>query len=176
MLALGLGAGAILAKTGLVKIPLLSEVFYSPLAPSRRLAVDERQISGAAIDWQNSAGKGELVISETQATALLNQFIRERQLNIAGLQAVFLPEQAEIYFQLRQPAAAVKILLQPRLEGGKFALTLKQINLGQLSLPAFIFNLGAKTVLQDKIKNFERIIQSSPWQELRLRERELILF
>ena len=177
ILILGLSAGALLAKTGLVNIPLLSQVFYHPPQPSRQLNLAGNDISRDRVFASKiAAGKSEVEISETEATAMLASFAAGRNLKISELQIVFLPDAAEFYFKLPQKRPTpVKILARPSYLDGHLDLSLAKIELGSLKIPVFALNLLMETVLRDKINGLEKLLQSLSLKSFSLADRQLIL-
>jgi len=151
---------AIIAKTGIIEIPIISSYFYQKPQPTRVVIIDEAD-SLESILRQNisaiSQGK-EMVfeITEGQLTALLNEpLATDDDLNIDQLQAVITPQNVEIFGHLISPVDAYLVLdVIPRVNDGRLDFDVADISLGSMPLPASLANFIIDKVLMSQIQDY----------------------
>lgn len=133
-------AVALVAKTGIVSIPLFSRLFYVPPQPSRIVTVNqdavERIRSGVEV---NLAGETtRLTLTEAELTYLARQLVAggNDPLFSPTVQAVINPGGIELSGLLLRPVRAnLAVTLVPVVADGALDFRLKTVTLGALSLP-----------------------------------------
>lgn len=179
LLVIGISGGIVIAKTGLIEIPVLSKVFYRPAAPTRQLPAPNRHGSGRE-DWPQllanigasaSSGVEKIVITEDQASQVIRSFIEKNQSDnawrIEYSQVVFLDNQIELYARLIEPRPmVVKLLIEPVINNNVFAVRIKNMRVGGLSIPSLFLNTVIQTALRDKLDQIQNHLRNSSLQSL----------
>lgn len=150
----GLALLFVVAKTGLVEIPVLSALAYELPQPSRIVnpgtSIEEELQTQLVAALQSKLQNGTisdanvtLIFSEATLTAALRQAIGQGAESIfvkdASQVALLKNGQAEFYLPLVQKAdrAVLLVRVAPSVKEGSLALAVTQAQIGQLSFPGF---------------------------------------
>lgn len=146
--------GTVLAKTGLVTVPILSKWLYSPEFPRRSVTastssgeIDALLRARSTINAQTKLVTTRL--SEEDITALLRKQVipppgapidPNKALPIEQAQVVIDPDALEVFVATRRDNRLVTVIatFQPRVVDKKLALNLRRVDIGNLTLPQFI--------------------------------------
>jgi len=131
---------AVVAKTGIVNIPLFSSIFYAPPQPSRVVTVDQDAMEGIrnGVAVNLVEGTTRLTLTEAELTYLVRQLVSSGSdpLFSPTVQAVINPSGIELSGLLLRPIRAnLAITLVPAVADGTLHFNLKTVTLGALSLP-----------------------------------------
>jgi len=172
LLFVGIGAGATLAKTGLIHVPVLTKVFYKKgeptrvIKPSGETSLEEvvlRQISALTRSAQSATS---IKLTEDEVTAFIRGKIKDigaSNFKIKDAQVVFMDKEIELYADILEPQeTTIKLVIDPSVADGSISITVKRVELGNLRVPAVFFNIAIATILQGKIRDAELMLADSP--------------
>lgn len=142
LLIIGGGAAFILARTGLVEVPVLSSRLYTPPAPTRVVEPEEFDIESKVMDVftesQEEPGLMKIALREGELTAMFQEGAREalaeQGIELTTIQAAILEEFVELYFDAKIGGKDVRILARvlPKVEDGLPKIEVLETHLGGL--------------------------------------------
>jgi hypothetical protein len=159
ILAAIIGAAA-LAKTGLVSVPVFSDLFYRLPLPERQIDFsNQTNFKAEGFSMTAGAGKNEIIISltEKELTFLLRQSLASGSNAIfaPNLQAAITNGQVELYGLLQKPLSAnLTVNIQPFLTNGRLDYKITEFKVGDLSLPLVIVDNLVNWTFGGKINQF----------------------
>lgn len=182
LLAIGAGAGVTLAKTGLVNVPILSSTFQSSALPTR-FVEPAAVLPGNLAETLSSKLESEMlrsgmapdsvVITESEATALVRSYMRARQsAALIDPQVVFLNGAIEFFgtLEVKEKKTTLRILAAAGFEGGAIQLRIREIEVGAVTLPSYVPGLIAAAMLKNQIQNLEEQFLQSPIESITLHD------
>jgi len=148
---------AVIAKTGIVEIPIFSQLFYQLPQPTRQIEISDSTNSAVLGLNLESASKNLVTveITEENLTSLFRQELsgKKDSLFAENVQAVITTEGVEFSGLLIKPISVNIILkLKPELVDHKLDFKLIQAKIGDLSIPPAFANQLVDKFLQDKIE------------------------
>lgn len=160
---------AVVAKTGIKEIPLLSKLFYQIPQPTKTIKITPEDIVvfGRGLETKAEGELTFLAISEKELTFMLKKILTEgdNAYFSDNLQAVIADEQIEIFGLLLKPVKInVTLKIKPEIKENHLNFKIKEVKLGNLSLPPTMAE-GLKNIffadklkgLNENIKNFGEI-------------------
>ncbi|MBN1778947.1 MAG: hypothetical protein JW816_01885 [Candidatus Buchananbacteria bacterium] len=160
LLLVGLAA---LAKSGLVKIPIFSDIFYQLPTAEKNVKIDPADLNNLQIN-QNLSQTGDgltLTISDEQLTYLLRQTLATGQdpYFADGVQATIDSEKIEIFGSLLKPIKTdLTVDLVPTLVDNQVKFDIKSVQVGNLGLPSSTINQLFGGLLDSLISDFSQLI------------------
>ncbi|MFA5413785.1 MAG: hypothetical protein WC348_04620 [Patescibacteria group bacterium] len=167
------GITAVIAKTGLVDIPVFSKLFYKTPSPERMVSVNpdeekkfedvlaqklEEQIGSKAEGQQEVA----LEFNEEELTSFIKSLESTNDYPFTNAQVSVTPEAIEIFGQLKDlNQTFLTVALKPEITDGNLKITFEKIKIGNLSLPAVLGNLLVNRLLKDQISSAEDVISKN---------------
>lgn len=151
----------VVAKTGMVDIPVISEAFYTQPVPTRKVKpTDEIPDFLKNLDLDSLNENIVLEITENQLTALLlitkSSF---ENVTIEEFQTAILEDEIEIFSHLSTPVDAYLVLnVKPKVEDNKIQIQVNKIKLGDLPLPAKVAEVALNRLISSATDRFEDII------------------
>jgi len=162
--------GTTLTKTGFVRVPYVPASVYVPEEPVRVVSPlrgtkpeDVPTIVGSRAKFETSTGKLSIPMKEADITTVVSQAF------VAGIEGLpFAVERAQVAIEsdhlelfLVSPQegrkATVRVRFTPSVADGKVVLALRDIELGKVTLPAFVSNMAFNAVRT----SFEGAIESA---------------
>lgn len=149
-------AGVLVAKSGLVHVPVLSGWLYNPVSPSRTvtplLGSSSEVIMNSAItraDFNPNFGSVKIYLTEKELTTVLNSAISKDEsgalpFSVESVQAVLSEGSVEIYaLAVRDDGMRVSLLvgLVPAVEQGRLTMDSTSLIIGSLKMPDFVADL-----------------------------------
>lgn len=161
VLFLLLGGTILIAKTGLVEIPLFTDYFYEPLKPSRAVTLSKsfntERLLADKLDDQlfNNLKTGmisgqsvTLTFNEQELTGIFQTLLiddpsqpsdQEDNFVLRDVQVAILENELEIFGNLEKPVTAqLLITVKPTFENQRLGLEITHVKLGQAPIPGFI--------------------------------------
>lgn len=153
--------GSLIASTGIVHLPILSELFYRPAEPSRLVeTIDaDRQPVGQRLSQKMSLSlerrESGLTITELELTQLLKLALVNQETGIGDVQAVIEASGIEVFGHLsgRRPYAFT-LLLQPVIRNGQIDFSVEEAALERLPLPANLVNYLVHNFIRSGLSRF----------------------
>jgi len=172
---------AVIAKAGLVEIPVFSQLFYRLPQPTRQ--IDTSGSSSAIVPSLNleSASKNlvTIEITEENLTSLFRQELSGKKDSsfAENVQAVITTEGVEFSGLLIKPISVNIIFkLKPELVDHKLDFKLIQAKIGDLSIPPAFANQLVDKLLQDKIEEVNQSLNKvGQIQDIELLDGKLIV-
>ncbi|RJR30871.1 hypothetical protein C4569_03745 [Candidatus Parcubacteria bacterium] len=163
-------AAMLLLKTGAVKLPYLTDLFYNEPLPIRRVLAE----NNSDIAFKVEGTKVIYTIKEEQLSWLLEKEIPSDNFK---LQAAVDPGFIEIFGHLKQPRVNFSFEALPRVTDGELQLEIKQFRVGQLTIPRFLVDYVYNRYLRDKMKRFNTMVSEiSDIENIELQEKKVIIF
>lgn len=169
---------AVVAKTGLVKIPVISDFFYKQPAVIR--SVSPADITQS--DIENKVGtlitNRSVEFTEEELTFMFRQVIigSEDSYFAPGVQVAIENGQIEFFGLLTKPFTAnITLNLRPYLEAGQLKFELTQAQLGSLAMPPDTANWLFSEVFGNKLEAVSNEIEKLNPQSLELESGKIIL-
>lgn len=169
---------AVVAKTGLVNIPIISDLFYKQPAVVR-------PVSPASVEQSDIESKiGSLLVNRTvefteeELTFMFRQVITgsEDSYFAPGVQVAVENGQLEFFGLLTKPFTAnITLHLRPYLEAGQLKFELTQAQLGSLAMPPDTANWLFSEVFGSKLEEVSSEIEKLNPQSLELESGKIIL-
>ncbi len=169
-------AGAV-AKTGLIRVPVLTSWLYSEPEPSRAVQYFDGEIGETLENKINSAitkkataqDIGQEInftfsLTEEELTALLNKNIapNEEPLNPIGGQVAVNPEEIELYLDINSFSegldSAILIRFYPAIYNNQINITVSGLKIGTMPLPAFMGDALVGLFLKDYLNRASEAI------------------
>ncbi len=164
--------GVIVAKTGLVQVPVLSALLYDPVMPSRTVtplvgSTPEAVLNAAVTraEYNSNFGTLKLYLTEKELTTVLNSAISNEEVTDTPLplksgQAILTDGQIEIYVLTeRDDGRSVPILMNvsPDVQNGRLVTTQSEITIGSLKVP----NFAAHSLVQSMTSGLSNAINDA---------------
>ena len=130
-------AAAVVAKSGIIHIPVFSKAFYRLPLPTHVVAVDTNTNTELVITADPSAGTAMLTITEAQLTSALRRGVGSYDaIAMQTAQAAILPEGVELYGLVVRPLRiTITALVVPRVENNHLVVSMQRVMVGNLLLP-----------------------------------------
>lgn len=138
LVTFGLVATAMLAKTGLIYIPVFSDIFYKPPTAVRQVSASQADSGVVAQKLQAWTTTNSLTLTEAELTWLFKQALTGSADSYfaPGVQVVITDSYIDFFGRLQKPTSAnITLTLKPSLDQGKIKLELLAAQLGSLSMP-----------------------------------------
>ena len=151
---------AILAKTGVVQIPVFSEIFYKHPEPSRIIKIDDDQ---KGFEIEVNAQLQNLEISEQQLTYFLKQLLTrgEDPYFAQNIQATISVDGIEVFGFLQKPLRTnLTLMVRPYISTGKLNLEVIKVVAGNLSVPPALFGWLTKDFLADILDELNQKLET----------------
>lgn len=164
LLVLCLLATAVIAKTGLIRIPIISNFFYKTPQPIRLVKSTPSIISAKELLQNYSISKDNkeisIEISEQQLTSLINQAINiSNEIKVKELQVAIENEKIEIFGHLQTPVDAyLTIDFLPVLNENELTFDIITVKLGVLPLPTGMSEWLVYKLLNQPLEKFNQSI------------------
>jgi len=152
---------AALARTGLVQIPVLSEIFYKHPQPIRTIEIDED--AEADFKIKTSDHSQTLEISEENLTYLLKRSLTrgEDPYFSENIQAVISEEGIEFFgFLLKPFRTNLTMMVRPYASSGRLYLELLSATAGNLSIPPALADWLTKNLLAGILDELNQEIEN----------------
>lgn len=165
----------VLAKTGLVNIPVFTKLFYNTPKPGRAVEVKTsgvpvmESLNQQLAKQLGSAGKNnkpiflDLKISEEELSAMLKSAAGQAGQNASApdFQVAIMPDKLEFFGQIPQISNSFLTLgIMPKVVGGQLALDLVSVKVGNLALPASAANLLVQDFMSQQLKKINEFLSS----------------
>lgn len=183
----------ILAKTGLVNIPVISPLVYNPPQLVRTLTFKSGEEGKLSVGIQQKlllmavSQKQEktLVLTEKELTALLRQQVDKlfSQEKVSGLplqietsQILVTPPVLQIFLQTKQPLS-LAVTLNARLlfENGKLGLSPEKLKIGDWTAPQIAVDWLWQKYLGKQIFSLQQIMGKLPIKNIELTEGAVVI-
>jgi hypothetical protein len=167
------GITAVVAKTGLVDIPVFSKLFYKTPSPERIVSINpdeekkfedvlaqklEEQIGSKAEGQQEVA----LEFNEEELTSFIKSLESTSNHPFTNAQVSVTPKAIEIFGQFKDlNQTFLTVALKPEITDGNLKITFEKIKIGNLSLPAVLGNSLVNKLLKDQISSVEDVISKN---------------
>ncbi|MFA5358301.1 MAG: hypothetical protein WC310_00585 [Patescibacteria group bacterium] len=153
----GYGAAAT-AKTGLIKIPVFSDIFYKQPQPVRAIEI----VSGLTSVPVNSLVSGQankdLIFKENDLSAILNNSLQElnkqqNNLFFDSAQVAIEEDRIEVFVKIQKPKEIyLTIDFLPQVEAGKPKLKIKDLKIGVLKIPTSISSVFFDQKINEEVE------------------------
>jgi hypothetical protein len=142
----------IVAKSGILEVPVISSAVYQPIAPTRTVqpltgssADDVMKTIAASAKAGVATGSAVLTITEQQLTTIVAAGITQGTdtglpFAISSAQVAILDGQMEFFLDAVQNGRQVPVLIrvEPTVSAGSLHFSVKEATMGSLPLPAFM--------------------------------------
>ncbi|MBI5621949.1 hypothetical protein HY933_03750 [Candidatus Falkowbacteria bacterium] len=138
------GVLSAVAKSGVLTVPLFSDWLYTEPQPLHPVAATNTDLDALQRDVLRTLAQTQsttVVFYETELTALLQQALTAAEqsqvpLTITDGQIAIASDRAEVWLRVSRPVAGVLTMaFVPRIQNQQLFLEVKELKLGQLSLP-----------------------------------------
>jgi hypothetical protein len=166
----------VIAKTGIVDIPLISNWFYKKPEPIHRVKSLAKEIDLNKRFSFSKEGLVSLKLSEQDLTTLISQGLEQNQdLPFANIQAAIVPEKIEFFGELTQPVSTyITLSIKPVIVSGKLNFYLTEFKVGNILLPLSVVEKMISNLLNEQIESLNQALSSElELQEIILRAKEL---
>ncbi|MCX6742931.1 MAG: hypothetical protein NT116_01720 [Candidatus Parcubacteria bacterium] len=170
ILGCALFSAYVLAKSGLVELPILSAKFYQEPQPEYRIKTENLTAAEKdlwAVLLKNAKEQIliqkkvnnfnlDLKLSEAQLTNFLREEIRSNDsLNkkIDFIQLAVKSDNLELFAKLKAPKMYMILNLKPMIKNNKLEIAVEQFKIGNLKLPKFLGSLGLTFLLEKSLNN-----------------------
>lgn len=128
---------AVVAKSGILEIPIFSDLFYRVPKPTHFVTVDVDANQELAVVTDLVSGTATFSITEAQLTQILRRSLSDYDsVAISTAQAAILPEGIELFGLVVKPVrVTVTALVTPVVENQQLTVAVKKVMLGNVSLP-----------------------------------------
>lgn len=185
----------ILAKTGIVNIPVISPLVYNPPQLVRTLTFKSGEEGKLSVGIQQKlllmavSQKQEktLVLTEKELTALLRQQVNKLlaqgtgaglplQLQIENSQILITPTGLQVFLQTKQPLS-LAVTLNARLlfENGKLGLSPEKLKIGDWTAPQIAVDWLWQKYLGKQIFSLQQIMGKLPIKNIELTEGAVVI-
>lgn len=154
----------LLAKSGLVNVPLLSRFFYKPLTPIRVVSVskpiNQNDLSVGKTAYNPKNGTASIVINEADLTSLVNGIVKQQNapdfLNGAKIQVAIDENNTEVFVSksMGGSLSTVKINLLPILRNGQLVIDIDAVLIGEVLMPKRFNDAVVKPVINGALADF----------------------
>lgn len=150
------------AKTGLVRVPVISGGNHSPVEPSREIVPlvgsgPEDVIASvmAGADYDPATGRITLTLSEQQITTLVASSVSGQKLGegpdavtLTSAQIAVESDEMELHVTAKKGdrSTSAALLFEPMIEHGKFDMKAKRLVIGELEVPEFVAEALLSTI------------------------------
>lgn len=180
---------AVLAKTGLWEIPVVSKIFYQEPKPIRQVAVTKTSTQimtdlgwrAAKAALRSQSPVISLPLSEEEITVLARDSFSQSsllssRLNVDTLQLAIEPSEVEFFSQLYWPKEThLTVGFKPVVEEGKIKLVLTRWRLGGLEMPMSLGNWLLTKILGNRFDQImTSVLDKINIQEISLDSKEII--
>ena len=170
ILGCALFSAYVLAKSGLVEVPILSAKFYKEPQPEYRVktenlttldkdlwtVISRNAKEQVLIQKKVNNFNLDLKLSEEQLTNFLREEIRKNDsLNkkIDFIQLAVKSDNLELFTKLKAPRMYMILNLKPMIKNNKLEIAVEQFKIGNLKLPKFLGSLGLTFLLEKSLNN-----------------------
>lgn len=170
ILVLATGVAWIIAKTGIVHIPVISSFAYTQTEPERTVSSTpellpnfEQQFSS----WlqATSSTSTPFAIGENILTTLLRQAVSSSTTLVdpGSIQAIVNDSTITLYAVLQGPLSApITVEVQPEIRDGATMLNLQSLQLGQLPLPTTVVEGAVRNLFEQWTASLDAMIRELP--------------
>lgn len=187
------GIATIVAKTGIVDIPVFSKLFYKTPTPERIVSanIDKEKsfenILAQKLEQQIESGKKSetdgqkieiaLDFTEEELTGFLKNAEATENFPFSYSQISISPDGLEVFGQLKElNKTFLTIILKPEVTEGNLKISFKEIKIGNLSLPPAIGNFLVDKFLKDQINSTqETISKNGKLENIELADGKIVL-
>lgn len=192
VLVLSLIATAV-AKTGLVKVPLFSKIFYKTSAPQKVVTVTSEEIKNFETDITEklkSQVKSQIKpgapsqkvevnfeFTEKELTSFLKNLEAQKTSPLGNAQVSVTKEAIEIFGEMEEPSkTSLTVAFKPEIKDDKLIIVLKKIKLGALPLPSSLGNFLVDKFLSSQLRAAgEAISKTGKLESIALEEGKIVL-
>lgn len=176
ILVLG-GITAIVAKTGMVDIPVFSKFFYKTPVPTQVISGEtagdklfedvlaqkiEQQIKSEKSIVDGQKVKITLDFTEEELTGFLKDAQENEDFPFSASQISINPEGMEFFGQFKElNKTFLTVAIKPEVADGNFKISFEKIKIGNLSLPPAIGNFLINSFLKDQINSLQEIVSKN---------------
>ena len=162
-----LNVTAVVAKTGLINIPIFSSIFYRLPLPTRVILVDDSfkpDPEGMKVTGSQEEGIFNFTLGENELTYILRRALVQKSGKFAdNLQLVITPDFLEMSgYQLQPFKANITVKIKPKVVGNKFSVDLIEYKIGNLTIPPFL----SKLTLDKYLNNSEKLESMSSFLQI----------
>jgi len=166
-------AGVLVAKSGILPVPVLSNIFYRPIEPSAKVSplvgTDPSTIFNTVIaraDYDPVISSLKLYVTEQELTTVLDSSLSQVDeedmfLPIDSVQSLFGPDKIELFaLTKRDDGVKVPILveLKPVVQQGQLKLEASNMTIGSLKLPDFLAQTFVNATFRDLSSSLTEVI------------------
>lgn len=176
MLGLVFGIGYVVAKSGLAEVPLFSGWFSSRPAAVEHVEVPDNQLDALGkrlakedIEGQLASGHVRVTLSGADLNALVRLKNPEVSLDLVGDTAI-----VQVPVKYTGNELIITGTVVPMIDAGKLRLELQKIRVGDLPLPAPLFNALALQ-FQKNLLDTNPIVQAATFEEVTVGEDHLTI-
>jgi len=172
------GITAMVAKTGLVEIPVFSKLFYSAPSPEKIVSTNSAEgknfedILGQKLEQQIESGKKSetdsqkvevaLEFTEEELTGFLKDMEAAENYPFSDSQVSISADGIEIFGQLKElNKTFLTVVLKPEVTDNNLKISFTKIKVGNLSLPDALGNFLVDSLLKDQIKSAQETISQN---------------
>lgn len=178
LIFLAVVALAAVAKTGLVSIPIISDIFYKPPTVTRSVSSVDIQPSDIASKIGNLDLSKSIEFTEADLTFMFRQALTGQADSYfaPGAQVTIENGQLEFFGLLTKPFSAnITLKLKPYLEAGTVKFDLTQAQLGSLAMPPATADWLFSEVFGSKLEEISAEIEKLKPKSLELESGKIIL-
>jgi len=167
---------SLVAKSGLLEIPVFSKIFTKTASPQKVVNVTPEEIKSFETDIAEKlktqvepkiepGATGQKVevslkFTEKELTAFLRSLESSEESPLRNAQAVITPEKIEIFGEITAPNKTyLTLAFRPEIKDNELKITLKKIKLGTLSLPTSWGNFLAEKFLNKELQSTQNAIR-----------------
>lgn len=163
-------ACAVVAKTGIVTIPVFSNLFYRLPVPERIVQVAPDASLDLTVTPNLVNRTAKVIITEAQLTLALRQNLSSIDaLATQTMQALIEPDGVELFALVLKPVRAnITVLLEPTVRDGRLAVAIKEVRIGNLPIPLSLAQRLAHWLFGDMLDRTAQSLQNFAVSEIEL--------